>query len=396
MATVIKNVLTSENRRIDVKFDIRKDGVIKRIALANKSNSLFFGEKIKKLVLPEVTDKNKPITGIGESVFSSRNKFSIEKLVIPNSFTIIESFAFKKAKVKKVVWPASAKYIPAHCFVGSEISHIENIENITTIEEFAFEHCYFLNEFIIPDNVNSVEDGVFSSSGVKHVRWSSNAKVIPKYCFYSSELNSIDNIEQVEHIGAKAFLYCSYLTTFNIPDSVETIDNGAFQYSGIITCKWNSKCSVLPENCFESSKLEKITNLDNCVEIGKYAFSESNIEEFFWPTKATKIQYDTFGNCEKLKSIYGIENVEEIESAAFLGTGLSSFTWPEKCHVIPSKCFSYCTKLKEIIISRNTGSIEINNRAFFQTKVKSIDLSSLLSCRVYDDSIKVKYPYYCV
>ena len=81
-------------------------------------------------------------------------------------------------------------------------------ENITAIEEAAFEGCTNLEEIKIPDTVTTNGDDAFSGcSGLKEI-------ILP---------------ETVKEIGDTAFMGCENLTKIHIPANVQSIEEYAFE-----------------------------------------------------------------------------------------------------------------------------------------------------------------------
>ena len=441
MTTIIQTITTSKGNKVDILFNI-SNGIIKRISLDNKGEKILSSDKILRLKLPEIYDKNKPIIGIGKKFFAIRKKITIDELVIPDSFSIIEDLAFYKSEVNKVIWPASVKRIPKECFSHSKLTKIDNINSITEIANGAFLHCHNLKELYLPDNIKSIQEEAFCFSSIEYIRWPSNVHTIPKLCFASSDIRLLENIDNLDVIEEDAFHFCDKLKTFIIPDNISVIGNHAFYNSGIEKCRWPSNCKIIPCACFMSSSLEAITNIDGCTKIdkeafcetklkkiswpshittiadstfcccqfleeisgidnvtsiGNNAFSSTNFISFDWPKKCCSIPNDVFWGCDNLKNIYGINNVTSIGNNAFAHcTSLESFVWPEKCHTISENCFRNCISLSSIDIKKEISIIKVEENAFLQTKIKKLDLSFLTYCIINDKSINVTYPYYSI
>ena len=188
---IIKGIKTSFDRVIGLKCKISRSGLIKEITFANKNDSILESEKILEIILPEKYN-NKPIKGIGKEIFENpKNQYPINKLVIPNNYTIIESSAFSRANIKKVIWSSSVEVIPPYCFDMSNIKSIENIDNIIRIDNYAFNFCCNLKEFAIPENVTSIGYGAFRGTAIKKISWNSNINYIPESCFSFSNLKEI-------------------------------------------------------------------------------------------------------------------------------------------------------------------------------------------------------------
>ena len=97
--------------------------------------------------------------------------------------------------------------------VGSWFGGLESIkelklgEEVTSIGDEAFSHCYGLTSATIPNSVTSIGDFAFA---------------------YCNGLTSVNIPNSVTSIGYEAFVGCSNLTSVTIPNSVTSIGDEAF------------------------------------------------------------------------------------------------------------------------------------------------------------------------
>ncbi|MGE5580456.1 MAG: leucine-rich repeat protein [Bacillota bacterium] len=130
-------------------------------------------------------------------------------------------------------------------------------------------------------------------------------------------MTAITLSENLETIGASAFYYCSALTNVVIPNSVKSIGDDAFSY-----------CYGLRNVILTDSHLESI---------GSHAFSVSGIESISLPNSVTYIGDSAFEACESLLSIVLPDN------AAFTA--------------IPDSLFANCVALDHLAIPKSVTSI---------------------------------------
>lgn len=83
----------------------------------------------------------------------------------------------------------------------------EDLKDVTSIREGAFNRCNSLTSITIPDSVTSIGINAFS---------------------YCSKLTSVIIGNGVKSIGSSAFLYCSGLTSVTIGNGVTSIGEAAF------------------------------------------------------------------------------------------------------------------------------------------------------------------------
>ena len=70
-----------------------------------------------------------------------------------------------------------------------------------------------------------------------------------------------------------------------VDDRIECVSSLAFADSDILSVVWPSSCSTIPADCFRSSSLTSIFNIDNVKVIGCGAFCYSQISHIDWPSK---------------------------------------------------------------------------------------------------------------
>jgi len=135
---------------------------------------------------------------------------------------------------------------------------------------------------------------------------------------------------------------CNALTAINIPNSVTSIENSAFD-----------GCSALTS-----------INIPNSVtRIGEWAFSKcSALTSINIPNSVTSIERYAFYGCNALTAINIPNSVTSIENSAFSGcSALTSINIPNSVYVIGDNAFSGCP-LKTIFLQ--PSSIHIGQDAF--------------------------------
>lgn len=149
------------------KFVIDSRGTIKQITGGSD-----------ELYIPAVFPNGEHVFLIGQACC---NGF-YDKVIIDDNIHSVEQGAFKNLCADELVWTSGCNYIPAHCFQGSCIRRIFNIEHITEIGE-----------------------GAFARTWIKRFTWPAACSVIPRECFAYSGLKSILSLKNVSCIEASAF-----------------------------------------------------------------------------------------------------------------------------------------------------------------------------------------------
>lgn len=147
--------------------------------------------------------------------------------------------------------------------------------------------------------------------------------------------------DSVKLIGIGAFDHCYGLSNINIPNKVTSIGKGAFNYCGGLT-------SVLIGNCVTS------------IGVGAFAICDK-LATINIPISVSSIGASAFASCSSLTSITIPNLVQSIENSTFYGCiGLTFVKIPSSVTTIGASAFAYCGKLTSVSIPNSVISIGTN------------------------------------
>jgi|GEM_PF-4382397 len=242
---------------------------------------------------------------IGNEAFSC--DASLKSIVLPASLTSIGAATFSYCtSLLSIVIPANVESMGIAVDVnGKEIETYDGV----------FEKCEVLAsvEFLGSLKMKKIPRKCFKEcTALSTIAIPKNIETIDESAFELSGLVSIDLGEKLVTIGKKAFLNCGKLATVDMPDTVTDLLESAFQECVLLTkVEWSSTLKNINNKAF--LKCELLTNeneLPDCVElIGVNAFQYCySLEEAVIPKSVTKIGTEAFGmytdpSTTKLKTI---------------------------------------------------------------------------------------------
>ena len=255
-------------------------------------------QTLQSVVLPDT------LKTIGDYAFM--NCQFLTSVTIPEGVTSIGSAAFAMTSLSEVTIPASV----------TEITKADTFDQSSSIPSFSI--CPMLTEITIADG-----NPVYHSAGNAII------ETATKTLIQGCNSTTIPDDGSVTSIGVGAFIYCSGLTSIDIPDNVTSIGDGAF-----------SDCYALTSVAIGSG----------LVSIGEQAFY----------------------NCRNLTSIIIPDSVTSIESYAFnYCSGLTTVTIGSGVTSIGKYAFNYCSGLTTITINATTPP-SLGSSYVFPSNVKNI------------------------
>ena len=276
-----------------------------------------------------VIEFDAPITKIGDSAF--RYCSSLTSVTIPDSVTTIGDHAFCYcSSLTSVTIPDSVTTIGESAFYSCDsLTSVTIPDSVTTIGGGAFYWCTSLTSVTIADSVTTIGNSAFRGcSSLTSVTIGDSVTTIGDGAFYyCSSLTSVTIGDSVTTIGNSAFKYCSSLTSITIPDSVTTIGESAFTscfslqaFNGKFASE-NSRCLIIDGvlNSFAIGCGATEYNIpDSVTTIGNGAFDYCHsLTSITIPDSVTKIGSRAFANCSSLTSVTIPDSVTEIGNYAF-------------------------------------------------------------------------------
>lgn len=359
--------------------------------------AFYNNNNIKNIYIPNT------VTSIGKMAFAWCNRAT--SLTIPNSVTVIEDEAFYACQyLTDISIPDSVTSIGYSSFGNcNNLKTVKLSNNLTVIPESAFYYCPELESVTIPNKVTTIGDNAFGScESLSRVSIPASVTSIGSEIFYdcknlqavsvdTNNLNycSFDNILFDKSLSTLLFCPANRSgDSYNIPNSVTTISEGAFQYNkNLVNVSIGENVKTIGKWAFRSTeKLENVNISYGVTTIGNGAFMDcyslkkvfipdsvtsfgssmfwnsSTLEEASLPSSLKTIPSNTFANCYALKSIDIPDEIESIESSAFANcNSLEKIILPDSVTTVGESAFYFCGNLKELKLSKNQTSLDYDS-----------------------------------
>ena len=328
------------------------------------------------------------VTKIGNSAF--KNTCLTGEFIIPNTVTEIGSSAFNSTDFTKVVFEEGSRLatLGSSAFLGcSNLTEIAFPDTLTELPAKVLEGCSKLTSVTLPSGISAIPANAFKNcSSLGAIQIPASVTEMDATAFSGcANLENIDVGESMSFVTEDGLLYNRdktkllrafhyERTTYEIPDSVTTIAEGALVGTTItsITFPEDSTRTAIDANMFKScTNLTSVTLPSGLQTIGDSAFSGcTGLTEMTIPDGVTSIGNIAFSGCSKLASVTLPDTLTTLGTSAFHKTGLTSVDLPDNLEMIPDRAFYECKSLATVKFPKALK--EIGDDAFYGTALSEI------------------------
>ena len=280
----------------------------------------------------------------------------ITNLVIPDSVTSIESYAFSGySELTSVMIGDSVTSIESYAFSScSELTSVMIGDSVTGIGDYAFYNCSGLTSLTIPDSVTSIGSYAFSNcSGLTSVTIGNGVTSIGSSAFYGcSGLTGVTIPDSVTSIGYLAFYNCTNLTSVTIGDGVTSIRDHAFSgCSGLTSITIPDSVTSIGVSAFSGCSGLTSVHITDLSAWCKISFGDFDANPLYYA-------HNLYLNSTLVTDLVIPDGVTTIGSCAFYNcSGLTSVMIGDSVTSIGSYAFMNCGGLKSVIIGDSVTSI---------------------------------------
>lgn len=276
---------------------------------------------------------NEGITSLGDKCYSVN---SVKSVILPTTLRTIGNECFRYAHISKITLPEGLTKMGTENF-GPKL---ENLHIPSTLTDFP------MGNFLSTENLNTitvhednpsfcVHNGILYTRDMRTLLFCPCKKegivVVPEgvtelgyRCFAScTKITRLHLPTTLKKIGQYAFCY-SVHSKLIIPNSVETVEKGAFYHTKVSqTFKFSNRVEHLPEECFEDASLVDYSFIRQMKTIGNkcfftYAWDKlSPMPENLQLLRLEKLGSNAFHRRSEIKKIEFSKNLRYLHSDAF-------------------------------------------------------------------------------
>lgn len=216
-------------------------------------------------------------------------------------------------------------------------------------------------------------------------RWAIDKVVLPPtlkkigtYAFQGTALTSVNIPDNVETIEEYAFSHARQLQEVHLPDSLTSLGRYAFaECRSLRTVKIPTKLKEIPWYAFDGCKsLQSVELHDGITGFGDYSFRNCNLREITLPKSTTWVGGYAFNGNSNLSKVTLNEGLIDIWAYAFQDTAIDTLNCPSTLRNIYNAAFAGCRNLRQINL--NEGLTRIEQYALANNKATEIVLPSSL------------------
>ena len=327
------------------------------------------GASVKKVTI------RSGVTSVSQFAFCELT--GLETVSLPDTVTVIGQMAFVGcASLTSVVLPATVKEIPYALFGDCASLTSVTAPGVTTIGDYAFQGTN-MTSFEVPKQLTDISSLAFFKTPIEAFAvaagnpvYTASAGVLytdaGKTLFAYPQGNPADSFAipaTVKKVGKCAFSYAYSLKQVAIPNSVEVLEESAFQGAGLISVTIPNSVTEAGYFTFYGASLQSVT-FGTGLESTSYEMFEgcTSLTELHFPSTPFRLDGRTFAYCSSLTEVTLPRNVEEIGNGCFGECyALRSFT-ADGMKIIPFQALMNCSSLQTLSLP---AVEEINRAAFY-------------------------------
>lgn len=362
LRTVTTNA-TNTNEDIRFTHTIKQGEVLKKESETKFTFKIVFDERATTLPTNsdpiEVTMKLDYLQNTGNSLYVPTNITTDNTCFSYNASGVITKYDYScgnEVSIPESIDGVNIKSIATNAFVASD--------NTKPLQSINMENASYLTTF-----------SFFDFTNLKHATLPKTLVEIPQAAFFNCPLTTINLPDTVEKIDNYAFEGTSLSGSLYLPNSLKTIGISAFEglkLTGTLTIP--DSVTTISSEAFYNNKFTKLVIGQNSslTTIGNNAFRNNQISNAIaLPKSLTTVGYNAFraNSISKLALNYGLKSIgyEAFEGNKITGT----INIPVTVEKIDAQAFRL-NQIEAVIFNKNSALTTLGYYAFAQNKISNV------------------------
>ncbi len=271
----------------------------------------------------------------------------------PNSNSYGSTQPYLLLNLKEVVLTENVIEIGDYAFHGASLQSINLPNKNIKLGKYVFAYTKNLKTIDLYNGIAEITERMFYYSGIESISIPASVETISTYAFagcskltnitfekqeVTAEDGTVSSVTSLKLIDEYAFNNCKLLTSIELPESLTTINDDAFSYSGLTSINFPTNIETIGESFYGSNALTNITfagtaeKPSNLKSIASGSFKNVPVENIAFPVSNSVIELGAslFGVNSTLKTVYLSESISYIADVFTGCNALNKITVSEK------------------------------------------------------------------
>ena len=362
LRTIATNA-TNTNEDIRFTHTIKQGEVLKKESETKFTFKIVFDEKATTLPINsdpiEVTMKLDYLQNTGNSLYVPTNITTDNTCFSYNASGVITKYDYScgnEVSIPESIDGVNINSIANNAFVASDNTkplQSINMENASYLTTFTFSDFTNLKYATLPKTLVEIPQKAFFNCPLTTINLPDTVEKIDNYAFKGTSLSgSLYLPKSLKTIGVGAFDSLKLTGTLTIPDSVTTISNEAFYNNKFtkLVISQNSSLTTIGNNAFRNNQISNAIALPKSViTIGNNTFCNNSISKLALNYGLKSIGNYAFGTNKITGTINIPVTVEKIDAQAFKSN-----------------------QIEAVIFNKNSALTTLGSYAFAQNKISNV------------------------
>lgn len=323
-----------------------------------------------------ITDFTVPrsVSSMGQEVFVGCKNLMTVTFEADSQLTAIAAWTFTGAEeLRQITFEegSALKLLEARSLEGLrklERVTLENCTQLTTIDNYAFQHCTTLAEVILPESLTEIGRYAFNGcQALSRVDLPEGVSFIGRYAFNNtSNLNVYFrasvlplNLEENWDYGINGYYVCT----------ADVVTSGDWQYA--LTS--DGKASIVAYTGSEANIVLTTMDGHEIISIGGYAFADNTaLQTITLPDSLQGVYQYAFKGTTNLESVSIPASVAIIDNGAFMGSGVSAVSLAENSELVNLGRYVFADTINLTGITIPDGISTIRDYAFQNSGLQKV------------------------